>query len=470
MEWIFRDDAGVTSVGVKIFKVLFRAIIKFFGQSFYLDKVAYYIAGGAVVLYTFSYFIPILFDISTVVLVLLGLTIFIDTFLIFGKRYALRAERIVADRWSNGDENKVILHFQNNYSFPITAHIIDELPVQFQERNWYRRLKVDSRSEGQLVYTVKPVTRGEYFYGNINVFAKGPLQLAKRRFVFPAAQMVKVYPSYVQMRRYHLLAVSNRLQEAGVKRVRRLGHSMEFEQIKEYVLGDDYRTINWKATARKGGFMVNNYTDERSQQVYCLINKGRIMKMPFEGMTLLDYAINASLVLCNVALVRQDKAGLLTFAENLDAFLQADKKSTQMNLVLETLYRQQTRFLEADFEKLYSVIRNRITHRSLLVLFTNFESMDSLQRELASLKLIAQYHLLLVVFFENTELRQLTENNAVSMEDIYIKTIAEKFAFEKRLMVKELHKHGILSILTSPQNLTVDTINKYLELKNKLSI
>jgi len=294
--------------------------------------------------------------------------------------------------------------------------------------------------------------------------------LITRRFVFPAAQKVKVYPSYIQMRRYHLLAVSNRLQEAGVKRVRRLGHSMEFEQIKEYVRGDDYRTLNWKATARKGGFMVNNYTDERSQQVYCLINKGRIMKMPFEGMTLLDYAINASLVLSNVALVRQDKAGIITFAENLDAFLQADKKPTQMNLVLETLYRQQTRFLEADFEKLYSVIRNRITHRSLLVLFTNFESMDSLQRELPSLKLIAQYHLLLVIFFENTELRQLTDTKAMSIEDIYIKTIAEKFSFEKRLMAKELHKNGILTILTSPQNLTVDTVNKYVELKNRLSI
>jgi uncharacterized protein (DUF58 family) len=245
---------------------------------------------------------------------------------------------------------------------------------------------------------------------------------------------------------------------------------MEFEQIKEYVRGDDYRTINWKATARKTDLMVNNYTDERSQQIYCLVNKGRAMKMPFEGMTLLDYAVNSSLVLCNVALVRQDKAGIITFAENLDAFLPADKKPTQMNLVLETLYRQQTRFLESDYEKLYSVIRNRIAHRSLLVLFTNFESMDSLQREMPSLKLIAQYHLLLVIFFENTELKQLTQSRATTMEDIYIKTIAEKFAFEKRLMVKELHKNGILSILTSPQNLTTDTINKYLELKNKLSI
>jgi len=450
--------------------MLFEAIIKFFGQAFYFARMAYYIAAGAVVLYVFSYFIPVLYDAASIILILLAVSILLDSFLVFGKRYALRAERITSERWSNGDENKVFLNFQNNYSFPITANVVDELPIQFQERNWHRQVKLDKTSEGHIVYTVKPVARGEYSYGNINVFVKGPLQFVKRRFVFPAAQTVKVYPSYIQMRRYHLLAVGNRLQEAGVKKVRRLGHSMEFEQIKEYVRGDDYRTLNWKATARKGGFMVNNYTDERSQQVYCLINKGRIMKMPFEGMTLLDYAINASLVLSNVALVRQDKAGIITFAEGLDAFLQADKKPTQMNLVLETLYRQQTRFLEADFEKLYSVIRNRITHRSLLVLFTNFESMDSLQRELASLKLIAQYHLLLVVFFENTELRQLTESRATSIEDIYIKTIAEKFSFEKRLMVKELHKNGILTVLTSPQNLTVDTINKYLELKNKLSI
>jgi uncharacterized protein (DUF58 family) len=423
-----------------------------------------------VVLYIFSYFIPVLYDVAGIGLLLLAVSLSVDIFLVFGKRYALRAERITADRWSNGDDNKVVLHFQNNYSFPVEAHIIDELPAQFQERNWYRKARFEPQGEQRVAYSLKPLSRGEYDFGNVNVFVKGPLQLVRRKFVFPAAETIKVYPSYIQMRRYHLLAVSNRLQEAGIKRVRKLGHSMEFEQIKEYVQGDDYRTINWKATARKSDLMVNNYTDERSQQIYCLINKGRAMKMPFEGMSLLDYAINATLVLSNVALVRQDKAGLITFAENLDAFLQADKKSTQMNMVLETLYRQQTKFLEADFEKLYSIIRNRITHRSLLVLFTNFESMDSLQREMGSLKLIAQYHLLLVVFFENTELTQLTESKAATMEDIYIKTIAEKFSFEKRLMVKELHKNGILSILTSPQRLTIDTINKYLELKNKLSI
>jgi uncharacterized protein (DUF58 family) len=194
------------------------------------------------------------------------------------------------------------------------------------------------------------------------------------------------------------------------------------------------------------------------------------MKMPFEGMTLLDYAINASLVLSNVALVKQDKAGIISFEKNLDGFLQADKKPTQMNLILEMLYKQKTEFLEPDFEKLYSVIRHRVTNRSLLVLFTNFESMESLERELPALLKIAHYHLLLVVFFENTELQSLITRKATTIEDIYIKTIAEKFAYEKRLMVKELHKHGIPSILTSPEQLTVNTINKYLELKTRMSI
>ena len=141
-----------------------------------------------------------------------------------------------------------------------------------------------------------------------------------------------------------------------------------------------------------------------------------------------------------------------------------------MNLVLETLYKQKTDFLEADFEKLFSVIRNRITNRSLLILFTNFESMESLQREMPALKKIAKYHLLLVVFFENTELKSLIEGRTSTLEDIYIKTIAEKFNYEKRLMVKELHKNGIPSILTTPEGLTVNTVNKYLELKTRMSI
>jgi len=439
-------------------------------KTFYFNKIVYYIAGAASAVFVLSYFQPALFRIGGLILLLLALAVVTDAILVFAKKNGIVAKRVTTERFSIGDPNKVVLHLTNKYDFPVRVGIIDELPIQFQDRDWIRKARIEQDKDFDIEYYLQPVTRGEYIFDNINVFVHGPLQLVKRRYIFPGRQIVKVYPSYIQMRRYQLLAVSNRLQEAGVKRIRKLGHSMEFEQIKEYVRGDDFRTINWKATARRESLMVNNYTDERSQQIYCIINKGRVMKMPFAGMSLLDYAINASLVLANVALVKQDKAGLITFAENLDAFIQADKKTTQMNLLLETLYRQETKYLEADFEKLFSVIRNRITNRSLLILFTNFESLESLQRELPALKRIARYHLLLVVFFENTELKVLTEKKAIKIEDIYIKTIAEKFAFEKKLMVKELHMNGILSILTSPEHLTVNTINKYLELKTRMSI
>ncbi len=439
-------------------------------KTFYLNKVVYYIAGAAAILYALSYFFPALYRIAGLILALLGVAVLIDFILVYSKRNGMEATRELPERFSIGDNNRVQIGLVNRYAFTVKASIIDELPVQFQERNWIRKLMLHTDQPASLEYQLRPESRGEYVFHDINVFVHAPLRLVKRRYIFSQEQVVKVYPSYLQMRRYQLLAMSNRLQEAGVKKIRKLGHSMEFEQIKEYVRGDDYRTINWKATARKHDLMVNNYTDERSQQIYCLINKGRVMKMPFHGLTLLDYAINASLVLSNVALVRQDKAGLITFEKNLDTFLQADKKPTQMNQILETLYKQRTDFLEADFEKLFSVIRNRITNRSLLILFTNFESMESLQRELPALKKIAKYHLLLVVFFQNTELKSLLEGKTNSLEEIYIKTIAEKFVFEKKLMVKELHKHGIPSILTTPEGLTVNTVNKYLELKTRMSI
>ena len=252
--------------------------------------------------------------------------------------------------------------------------------------------------------------------------------------------------------------------------MRKLGLSLEFEHVKEYVRGDDIRVINWKASARKGELMVNNYQDERSQQVYCIIDKGRLMKMPFDGLSLLDYAINSSLVMCNVSLRRHDRFGLITFSEKIGSILPADKRPTQLQNVLQLLYNQTTRFLESDFEMLYKQVRAGIRHRSLLILFTNFESLDGMQRQLPYLRNLAKHHLLLVVFFENTELHQLTLKKANDVEGVYIKTVAEKFVNEKRVIVKELQKHGILSILTSPADLTVNTVNKYLELKSRQAI
>jgi uncharacterized protein (DUF58 family) len=437
--------------------------------SFYPGRYFFTILIAAAVIFAFSYFLPFLFVVSEFMLIIFLVLVATDSYLLYRKR-AIAAHRLVAERLSNGDENKVYLSLQNDYPYKVYCTVLEELPYQLQAVNSKWETGVDAGETKQIEYYLTPKERGVYQFGNINVFVKGPLNVVNRRYRGGEEETVKVYPSYIQMRRYQLMAVADHMQQTGVKRLRRLGHSMEFEQIKEYVRGDDYRTINWKASARRGDLMSNTFTDEKSQQIYCVINKGRIMKMPFDGMTLLDYAINAALVLTGVALQKGDKAGLICFSKTIDAFIPADKKIAQVNTILETLYNQQTDFLEPDLERLFSLVRNRITNRSLMVLFTNYESFESLQRELPFLKRLAKYHLLMVVFFENTELRQLVETPAGTTEEIYVKTIAEKYRYEKQLIVKELQNHGIIALLSTPQNLSINTLNKYLELKNRQSI
>jgi len=236
------------------------------------------------------------------------------------------------------------------------------------------------------------------------------------------------------------------------------------------VQGDDYRTVNWKATARKGELMVNSFTDEKAQHVYCIIDKSRAMKLPFDGLTLLDYAINASLILSSVALLKEDKAGLMTIAEKVGSVVQADRRPTQLGKIMEVLYKEKTRYLETNMEALYLSVRSVLKQRSLIVFFTNFESMSALNRQLPFLKRMAKFHLLLIVFFENTGLKSLTDQPVTDVEGIYIKTIAEKFVYEKKLMVKELAKHGILSILTPPEKLSINVVNKYLAIKAQQKI
>lgn len=436
----------------------------FLSRRFYM--VACLLLAMCIIAYFYA---PLLIVVKFLMLALLALAL-VDAVILFSNKKGILGKRSVAARFSNGDENKVSIALQNNYPFILQTKIMDELPPQFQLRDWEKNVQMKGNEKTNIQFTLRPVERGEYDFGKLNVFVRSPLGLVMRRFIFDEETKVIVYPSFMQMRKFQLLGVANQLNEKGEHRLRKIGASSEFEQIKEYVRGDDYRTVNWKATARKNSLMVNTFVDERSQSIICMIDKGRNMRSPFNGMTLMDYAINASLVLSNVALQKQDKAGIITFAEKIGNYIPPDKKGMQMENILELLYNQKTRYLESDFEALYAHVRTRVKQRSLMVLFTNFESIHSMYRQLPYLRQIAKHHLLLVVFFDNTELKSLRENKAEDMETIYIKTIADKFAYEKRMVVKELQKHGIISVLTTPEQLTVNTVNKYLELKARQAI
>ncbi|MBC7688174.1 MAG: DUF58 domain-containing protein [Aquabacterium sp.] len=439
-------------------------------SALYLSNRFYLLLGICIVLFVVSFFIPVLFIIPKTAWYVFLLMVAIDYIFLFALSKAPVAKRITAERLSNGDVNKVVLQITNTMNFEVDMEVIDELPTQFQKRDWILMHHFKARQQKSIAYSLRPAERGEYNFGNIILYVRSGVGLLMRRHDIQATVTIPVFPSFMQLRKYELLSQTTIQSEHGNKRMRKIGHSMEFEQIKEYVRGDDIRTINWKATARKTSLMVNNYTDEKSQQVYCIIDKGRLMKMPFNELSLLDYAINSTLVLSKVCLQKQDKVGLITFDNKMGTMLAADRKPVQQANIMQLLYNQETSFLESDYEMLYMQLRSRIKQRSLLILFTNFESVSGLKRQLNFLRSIAKHHLLMVVFFENTELKQLSSITAANLEEVYVKTIAEKFAYEKRLIVKELSKYGILSILTAPENLTINAINKYLELKARQAI
>ena len=436
-------------------------------KNLFLTNRFFGLLGAFVALFGLSFAAPMVFPVVQSLFVLVLVLVVLDLFILYNKNIELHCERVLPKVFSLGDENPVHIHIQNLSNTKLHINIIDELPVQFQIRDFEKQVILESNERHQVEYQVRPLVRGEYQFGAINLFLSSRLGLAERRWRVESTAMIPVYPSILQMKQFELKAFDRIAMFKGIKRLRRIGHSYEFEQIKNYVPGDDYRSINWKASSRQATLMVNQYEDERAQQVYSIIDKSRAMRMPFNGLSLMDYAINTSLVISNIALQKYDRAGLVTFSDKIGTALKADSQPAHLNKILYALYKEKEHVLEANYELLYYAIRKLISGRSLLLLYTNFESMYALERVLPILRRINNFHLLVVIFFENTEIRDFVKQKVDTLEGIYHQTIAQKFLSEKAQMVQKLHQYGIQAILTAPEDLSINTINKYLELKSR---
>ncbi len=447
----------------------------------YISRRFYITLSVVVLVMASGYLWSPMFTVGRVLLLLFVVAVVTDIILLSRtyvntQRSTLNAFRQLSDRFSNGDENDVRIRVESSYPFPVRVEVMDEIPFIFQRRDICFRAKIEKMEATTIKYSLRPTKRGVYGFGQIRVFAASPIGLVQRRFTCGEAKDVKVYPSFLMLHQYELLAISNNLTEMGIKRIRRVGHHTDFEQIKDYVAGDDFRTINWKASARRSKLMVNVYQDERSQQIISVIDKGRVMQQAFQGMTLLDYSINASLVLSYVAMYKEDRAGLATFSSDFDTFVPASRRPGHLQVLMEALYAQQTEFGETDYSALVANLNKHVTKRSLIVLYTNFTGQVSLQRQLPYFQQLNQRHRLLVVFFEDVELKEYLathhshHNRRRSTEDYYRQVMADRFVYEQRLIVSTLRQHGILSLLTTPDNLSVDVINRYLEMKQRQQI
>lgn len=437
---------------------------KFF-RSLYLQNRFFLVIAIIVMIFAVAFVFPVLMYVAKLTLIALGVFVLLDIMTLYFAKKGISARRNCPEKFSNGDYNNIQVPVENHYTFPIRIKIIDEIPVQFQKRDFTIEEKLKPNSNYTYEYALRPTSRGEYLFGKLNIYTVSPIGLIARRYVFDDNHTVCCYPSFIQLRKFDFASFNHQSSEYGINKMRRIGHTMEFEQIKEYVTGDDIRSLNWKATAKRNQLMINQYTDEKSQLVYSIIDTGRVMKMPFEELSLLDYAINATLALSNVILKKQDKAGMFTFSKKVSNVVVAERRMSQMRYIMEALYKIKTDFFESDYSRLYGEVKRNITNRSLIMLYTNFETLDGLNRQLPYLKAMGKSHLLVVVFFKNTELHKIAQEKANTVKEVYDKVAAEKFIFEKKLIVNELKKYGIHSILTTPESLTLNTINKYLEIK-----
>lgn len=418
-------------------------------------------------LFALSYPFPWLLAVSKGLFFAVWALVLADVILLYRRRMPATGLRTINHILSLSDPNPVQLTLENQTGMVLSAEVYDELPVQLQQRHFLWKCTLPANASATHQYEVRPFTRGAYLFGHINVLLSSRLGLVQRRIRAGAPVEVQVYPSILQMKRYELRAMQQIAHDTGIRRLRRIGHSYEFDQIKNYVEGDDYRSINWKASGRRNTLMVNQYEDERSQQVYCIVDKSRAMKLPFGGLSLMDYAINASLALSNIILKKKDKAGLLSFSDVMGSTLKAERDTGQLQRILEALYREKERPGESNYELLYEAVRRLVGGRSMLLLFTNFESSYALERVLPALRRLNGAHLLVVIFFENTEVKDITRQPVHQISDIYRQVVASQFIQEKKEMVSRLRQYGIQSVLTRPEDLTVNTINKYLELKSR---
>lgn len=417
------------------------------------------------VVFVLVFFFPRLFWLPQSLLSIIITALFIDYLLLFKIKNGIKAQRVLPEKLSNGDINAVRLDLNNQYPYKITIQIIDEIPFQFQKRDFSIIKTLLPKSEISLKYNLEPKERGEYRFGNLNIYVKSPIGFISRRFRFQKNAILPSYPSFLRLRELELVALKNEHLLGGIKKTRKLGNTTDFEQIRDYVQGDDIRNINWKATSKSNKMMVNQYQDEKAQRIVMVIDKGRTMKMPFNGLSLLDYSINATMALSYIILKKGDRAGMMTFSKKMENRVVPDNKPGQLRKISEALYNVQTNFFESDYNRLYQDLKHSINQRSLILLFTNFETLDALKRHLNYLRGIAKNHLLVVIFFRNSEIDKLLKTNPENIQQIYDEIIAEKLEFEKKLIIQELKKYGIFSLYTLPENLSIDVINKYLEIK-----
>lgn len=355
---------------------------------------------------------------------------------------------------------------------PVAVWLRDEAPPTFHlaepERLMWAR--VVPRVAQTLTYSVYPPRRGDYQFGSLHLRWESLLGLFRRQYTFPAAEPVKVYPNLADVKKYDLLLRKNRLWELGVRNARIFGSGTEFERLRDYSPDDEYRRINWKATARRGKPISVEYETERSQHIMVLLDMGRMMRSPVGDVAKLDYAINAVLLLAYVAAQKGDKIGLLAFADDVQVWVEPRSGKQQFHRLLEQLYRLESTAVEPDYARTFSYFAAKQHKRSLVLLFTDLTGSITTEMLIAQMGRIRRQHLPLLVTMRDPTVQRMADQVVADSPSLYQRTVAEQLLDERRLTIERLIQHGILTLDVPADELSIAVVNRYLELKERNQI
>jgi uncharacterized protein (DUF58 family) len=383
---------------------------------------------------------------------------------------AIQVERLCDDKLSLGAENPITLRLRNRSRSPLDITTRDEPPYLFRIVGNVAALRLKPRDERQITYHVTPHARGDYSFGDIFLRLAGPMGLAIRQYRIPAGRPVKVYPNLLDIRKYDLLLRRGRTLEAGMRRIRLYGRGTEFESLRDYVPDDEFRQVDWKATARRGRLTSRQYQVERSQNVVILLDAGRSMCVRIEAMTKLDYAINAALMLAYVAASGDDKVGLLTFSEKVDSFLPPAKGRAQALAIMQALYNVPLTTEEADYGGAFLYMARRWRKRSLVVVFTDLLDPESSRQIITNLQTLASTHLCMCVAISDSNVLAAARATPSETQEVYEKAAAVEVLHDREQAIRALERVGVIVVDSEPGTLSPAVVNQYLQIKTRIRL
>lgn len=352
---------------------------------------------------------------------------------------------------------------------PIRVWLRDDPPQPFSIADTDRMLSASlpPRQMTRLTYSVTPPTRGDYRFGDLYLRWESPFGFMRKQHRFEASEDVKVYPNLVDVKKYDLMVRKNRLWELGLRNSRVFGSGTEFERLRDYLPDDEYRRINWKATARRGKPISVEYETERSQNLVVLLDLGRMMRSPVGEVAKVDFAINAVLLLTYVAAQKGDKVGLLAFADDVLHWIPPRGGKGQFQRMLELLYGVESVMVEPDYDLAFSALASRHKKRSLVLAFTDLTGSVTTESLVAQMTRLQKRHMGLLVTLRDPSIQHLSQQEVMNSTSLYEKTVASELLDERRVVLERLGRQGVQTLDVAADELSIAVIQRYLDLKSR---